>query len=85
MDRHGDTLIVVDTPGLGARDTAMDHIKSQLTSLIGGLDFTMIYCQSVGPEGRLTDTDAAVVKNLQKALGNGIGKNVSYFLLSVTC
>ena len=74
IDRNSVTLVVVDTPGLGARDIAMDQIKSQLTSLIGGLDFNMIYCQSVGPEGRLTDTDAAVVKNLQKALGNDIWK-----------
>ena len=53
IEGHADELIVVDTPGLGATDIKFAKVKEELLDAIGGLNFVLMYCYSVGPSTAL--------------------------------
>ncbi len=68
--KNGHSLIVVDTPGLGAADLSRSQVQRELDEVIGGLSYTVLYCHSVGPNS--TDEDGVILKNLQKTLGKQV-------------
>lgn len=74
VTKKGSTVIVVDTPGLGAADIEMNKVKDDFASVIGDLNCTLLYCHSVGPNNKLMDVDVRIFKNLQKVLGKKIWK-----------
>ena len=74
IEGHGDELIVVDTPGLGATDIKFAKIKKELLAAIGGLNFVLVYCYSVSPSNPQSVADVYVVKNLQRVLGKDMWK-----------
>ncbi len=74
VDGHEDELIVVDTPGLAARDIKTSKIRTELRNAIGGLNFVLVYCHSVAPNSSICKADEYVVNRLQKFLGKDIWK-----------
>ena len=74
VDGLRNELIVVDTPGLAATDIKFATIKKDLLGAIGGLNFVLVYCYSVGPTNSQTKADVLVAKNLQKVLGKDVWK-----------
>ena len=67
-----DTLIVVDTPGLRARDIPTGQVVREIFSTIGGLDYALIYCYSVNADNAICEDEMQIVKNLQKSLGKNV-------------
>ena len=72
LENGNDTLIVVDTPGLMARDIPTDQAVCEIKSTVGGLDFTLIYCYSVSADNIISEDEVQIVKNLQKSLGKNV-------------
>ena len=67
-----DTLFVVDSPGLRAKDLPTDQAVRELKSTVGGLDFTLIYCYSVSADIIRSEDEVQFVKILQKSLGKKV-------------
>ncbi len=79
------SLIVLDTPGLGALDIDKEAITTAMVEALSNMDYTLLYCLSVGPGSRLTETDKAIIENLQATLGTEVwDKCVVLFTFSDT-
>ncbi len=72
--KEGKELIIIDTPGLGAADIPLERVKKEFEHIVGGLNYTLLFCHSVGPNNMLTDTDRVVLKNLQRVCGSSVWK-----------
>ncbi len=72
---HGSSsIVVVDTPGIGADDVNMDDILHNLRSSFGGLDFVLVLCHSVCPGSTIASSDRDMIKGLQRVFGKDVWK-----------
>ena len=78
-------LIVIDTPGLGALDINKEEVTIAMVETLNGIDYTLLYCLSVGPGNRLTEMDKTILLNLHATLGKEVwDKCVILFTFSDT-
>ena len=63
----------MDTPGFCDLDIPQDEIKTKMSTLLKGRDYTLAYCINVGPGYRFTQKDVNTMRQLQLALGKGFG------------
>ena len=76
--KHGFTIILVDTPGLGAADSPMSQVEQKYFAAVGNLNYTLVYSYSVAPDSMLDNLDEVVFINLQMVLGKGIWKKTVF-------
>ena len=69
VKKNGVNLTILDTPGLGALDINQKLIILAMSEALKKMDYTLLYCLSVGPSNRLTEVDKAIIQNLQSTLG----------------
>ncbi len=69
VEKNGVNLTILDTPGLGALDINQKLIILAMSEALKKMDYTLLYCLSVGPSNRLTEVDKAIIQNLQSTLG----------------
>ncbi len=85
VSKNGAELVVIDTPGLGARDIDKEAIAMAMGEVVSQTDYTLLYCLSVAPSSRLTEEDETIIINLSKVLGNEVwNKCVLLFTFSDT-
>ena len=67
--KNGVKFLIIDTPGLGSAEMNTEKIVKDMADATRGLNFVLLYCLGVRPNDILTETDVAIVRNLQRALG----------------
>ncbi len=72
VSKNGVELLVIDTPGLGARDIDKEAIAMAMGEVVSQTDYTLLYCLSVAPSSRLTEEDETIIVNLNKVLGSSV-------------
>ena len=85
VTKNNSNLIIIDTPGLGALDIDKEAITIAMVEALNGIDYTLLYCLSVGPGNRLTEMDKTILHNLHATLGKEVwDKCVILFTFSDT-
>jgi len=67
-------ITFADTPGLGDKTIPSSAVKRDYTANVGALNFTLLYCLSVGPGHTLDKIDDQVFRHLQQVFGKKVWK-----------
>ena len=74
VTKRGQKLRVIDTPGLAAVDIDKNEVVEEMKRAVKGIDYTLIYCQSVSPSTALDLSDIHILKRLTSSLGKDVWK-----------